>query len=749
MFVVGSSSGSRLPNNSKKERRRQEALKKEQADLRSRKPNIDLDGYCESQPTHTTPHYSQSRMRRFPGNAHRDSSAYREYTSQSSNTPTRASTPIVIADDSDSDDIEILHVPLPPKKKQKISIPISITDENYIDLMSSPIRMDSTTSQMRRDMDRSQDILNIDTTDDEMDQERDIEDNGAEDEEEEMYNQTAPSLNDFRLWKPFVPKSMEQQEPELLPDLANLRINDQPRFSTKRDGIQYFTGRAQAVNVTTKSTKLHSFHLTTELLRRSRARSKRPFDYFHFQNPTSWLHRMRSPAPSTFKTSAGGKFGLDRVHISLIVLPAINKIVQYKDRTIVASSVVGGYPDEPEESENAYNQPGTLVAWKGLEHVVIKGHSRKHPFPKNYTVNDVAIYPTSQISDDNEEAADHIILSTGNDYKLQLWQQSEDGSYAQLPSPPRRGYKQAPGLQPIDITVKPGGGMFAVSGRQVILHSERPRRNGGHPSWDSVELSLIPQEGNIHRSGPMKWGCGPTGSLLFASSESCGDNSGVGYHKAFDVRRRTEYFKFDLSEDGDALAVDAFGEKAAFITVKRNDDDMIEDEDRTNAQRTLRIYDVRRMDGRRQAEVAHQVKLESSEVNCASFSPDGIYLAVGKLDGRTLVYDSRFMDELLYDFEHHGPSLVSPGNDSYGITHLEWRVLHQDRLALVTGGPDGCVRLWQPHWAPRITEQGRIVAQVNADVGYFTIGDRFQGEHELVVGDGDGAIYFFDGIGNI
>lgn len=45
----------------------------------------------------------------------------------------------------------------------------------------------------------------------------------------------------------------------------------------------------------------------------------------------------------------------------------------------------------------------------------------------------------------------------------------------------------------------------------------------------------------------------------------------------------------------------------------------------------------------------------------------------------------------------------------------------------------GCVRLWQPHWAPRITEQGRIIAQVNADVGYFAIGDRFQSEHELVV----------------
>ncbi|KAF8832387.1 hypothetical protein HHX47_DHR1001953 [Lentinula edodes] len=345
-----------------------------------------------------------------------------------------------------------------------------------------------------------------------------------------------------------------------------------------------------------------------------------------------------------------------------------------------------------------------------------------------------------QHGDDYDQTKDHIVVTTGNDYKLKMWQQSADGSYSQFPSSSRRGYKKTPGLQPIDIAVKPGGGMFAVSGRQVLLHSERL-------GWDSYELTLTLREGI--RAGSLKWGCGLTDSLLFASSESCGDDSGVGYHKAFDASRRAESFQFDLDEDGDAMAVDDFGERVAIVTVKKNDDGMVENENQSDYQRTLRIYDVRRRDGRHQAEVTHQIELESSEVKCASFSPDGIYLAIGRLNGSTLLYDSRFMDEVLYDFAHDGSSLVSPGNESYGITHMEWRILHQNRLGLVTGGPDGCVRLWQPHWAPRITEQGRIIAQVNADVGYFAIGDRFQSEHELVVGDGDGAIYFFDGIGNI
>lgn len=91
------------------------------------------------------------------------------------------------------------------------------------------------------------------------------------------------------------------------------------------------------------------------------------------------------------------------------------------------------------------------------------------------------------MGDDSDQTKDHIVVTTGNDYKLKMWQQSADGSYSQLPASsrkyllgavdtfcptilcPGRGYKKTPGLQPIDIAVKPGGGMFAVSGRYVRL----------------------------------------------------------------------------------------------------------------------------------------------------------------------------------------------------------------------------------------------------------------------------------------
>ncbi|KAJ4486194.1 hypothetical protein J3R30DRAFT_1469718 [Lentinula aciculospora] len=488
---------------------------------------------------------------------------------------------------------------------------------------------------------------------------------------------------------------MMQEEQPLLPDFANLQIDVPSPFSSYHDHVQYYSGRSHAVDISAKSTALQ---IMTRMLRRSRGKSKRQFDNFCFTDPASRLNRIRSPAPSTFRTSAG----------------AINKIVQHKHYTFLASSVVGGHPDEPGETENSYNRPGTLIAWKGFDHSVLDGHSRQPSFPaatnfpKNYTVNDVAICPTTQ-HDDADESQNHVLISTGNDYRMKMWKQStNDSLYELLPQP-------------------------SLVDSQVLVHSEVVADglyDDVYQHWGTSELSLTLREGN--RAGPIKWGCDLTASLLFASSESCADTSGVGDHKAFDVSQERESFRFDLNEDGDALAVDAFGERVALFTIKSNDDNMVED-DHQNAERILRIYDVRRKDGRHQAKVTHAVKLEPSEVKCASFSPDGIYLAVGRLDGHTVIYDSRFMSETLYDFAHDGPSLVSPGNDSYGITHLEWRVLHHNHLGLMTGGPDGCVRLWQPHWAPRITEQGRTIAQANADVGYFTIGDRFQGEHELVI----------------
>lgn len=55
----------------------------------------------------------------------------------------------------------------------------------------------------------------------------------------------------------------------------------------------------------------------------------------------------------------------------------------------------------------------------------------------------------------------------------------------------------------------------------------------------------------------------------------------------------------------------------------------------------------------------------------------------------------------------------------------------------------GCVRFWDPmKAAPDPTrvirdtsdpQNGRIVAEVNSDIGHFSLGDRMEGEHRLVM----------------
>ncbi|KAG5647482.1 hypothetical protein DXG03_009417 [Asterophora parasitica] len=106
---------------------------------------------------------------------------------------------------------------------------------------------------------------------------------------------------------------------------------------------------------------------------------------------------------------------------------------------------------------------------------------------------------------------------------------------------------------------------------------------------------------------------------------------------------------------------------------------------------TLGIYDVRRKD----TEAKLSLHLEpfpaeiEGEVISAAFSSDGIYLALGRNDNCTHVYDSRQLTRLLFDYKHTGPSRTNPGNESYGVVKVQWvdkSVANQ--FGLITGGND-------------------------------------------------------------
>lgn len=110
----------------------------------------------------------------------------------------------------------------------------------------------------------------------------------------------------------------------------------------------------------------------------------------------------------------------------------------------------------------------------------------------------------------------------------------------------------------------------------------------------------------------------------------------------------------------------------------------------------LRLYDVRGKNPtatstiRLEAFEKRSVSFEG-EVNCAAFSPDGIYLALGRNDNRVHMYDVRMLDRgPLLDYVHSGESRVSGEDCLYGVVKAQW-IWSEDtrRNALVTGGEDG------------------------------------------------------------
>ncbi|KAG6905134.1 hypothetical protein DXG01_004645 [Tephrocybe rancida] len=163
----------------------------------------------------------------------------------------------------------------------------------------------------------------------------------------------------------------------------------------------------------------------------------------------------------------------------------------------------------------------------------------------------------------------------------------------------------------------------------------------------------------------MVWGRGPTAEYLFASSEPNDPTKSIGFHKAIDAEAWRVSYTFDEDGTGDEITVP-------------NDE-------------------------------SFPAGIEG-EISKAAFSSDDIYLAMGRNDNHTHVYDSRYLGRLLFDYEHHGPPRTNPGGDSYGVVKVQW--VDEDSVlpfGLITGGNDGCVRFWGRRVAFAVGDDGNVV----------------------------------------
>ncbi|RDB23680.1 hypothetical protein Hypma_009157 [Hypsizygus marmoreus] len=418
---------------------------------------------------------------------------------------------------------------------------------------------------------------------------------------------------------------------------------------------------------------------------------------------------------------------------------SINKIVQSDNHVAICSACTGGGPDQPGEETDPYNRDGVVAVWDNVLQT-LPGHRRKLPGPsiyseyKHYTVEDIKFDPCSS-----------AIVSSGNDKSVHIWIPDEDtGEYV------RDGIWRYYAV-PRDLAFKPGESVLAVAERKIFIYSSI------NDDATRTTMTLFPTRAQ-QNAGAVAWGRERTATQLYASSEPRVEDF-TGFHKAFDVTTGAVVCEFDDGGAGDSMGVSEDGTRLALLTRGLS---------RTH---TLHIYDLSRTGTPTPTHTTPLSPFPSTlegEINSTSFSPDGIYLALGRNDNTTHVYDVRNLDRVLYEWNHWGGGRMCPGGEpGYGVTQVEWvdgvwgRGLGVGMglgvgggagggvggrgLGLVTGGNDGCVRFWDPLRAAEEGKNGTVLGECTSDIGCFSIGDRYKGERDLVVGDNSGEVWVFDG----
>jgi len=158
---------------------------------------------------------------------------------------------------------------------------------------------------------------------------------------------------------------------------------------------------------------------------------------------------------------------------------------------------------------------------------------------------------------------------------------------------------------------------------------------------------------------------------------------------------------------------------------------------------SLYLFDGQRLSTR----PAHTLQLDTFQQSVTSmkFSPDGVYLALARDDNTTDVFDARFLSRgKLHAFTHDPGNVLAYTKDVYGVVEAQWVEGHPVGLGLVTGGSDGCVRLWDVRLADNDPNNGLPIAQCEHDLGHFSLGDFSADEMPLVTGEMSGKVTIFD-----
>ncbi|RDX40894.1 hypothetical protein OH76DRAFT_281978 [Lentinus brumalis] len=256
----------------------------------------------------------------------------------------------------------------------------------------------------------------------------------------------------------------------------------------------------------------------------------------------------------------------------------------------------------------------------------------------------------------------------------------------------------------------------------------------GHEGTDSVLQVAHPAL--KHVTADMHWGSGRTENFLFASSACLADGSGI--HRAFDILNNRAVMSFNASKEAcSSLTVDPFGDSLYIAT------------EGPDSRYTLRRYDVRYPSRRCRTE-EECIDLEPfsskpvhswTDIHCLSVSSDGIYIAAGRTDNWVDIYDARMLHRgALYKCAHE-PGGVDTG--SYGVVKVQWVDSVPYGTGFLSGGNDGCVRLWDMKRAGDDPRNGEVIVRCDYDIATFTLGNMYWGEAAIVVGERSGKVTMF------
>ncbi|EAU90534.2 hypothetical protein CC1G_00918 [Coprinopsis cinerea okayama7 len=374
---------------------------------------------------------------------------------------------------------------------------------------------------------------------------------------------------------------------------------------------------------------------------------------------------------------------------------SITRIAQKEGWAVVASACTGGGIDFENERMDPYNRSGSLITWNmGAKPPARiqdpEGHQREfsNDQTKYYAVNDVKYDPTGT-----------AFVSSGLDKNVRVCNRTS-GSSSVFPVYSRSFIlKEFQGV-PHELAFKPGSSILAVGERDVYVFQGITVNH--KRSFD--KLRIVPNNlSRRHIVGSIRFGVDSTSGYIFASSEpededtEAGDHY-IGFHKFADIERMERPSSLSASEAGDEMAMHPTGDFLALCTKPGPSSGI------------LRLYDIRRKDGKAQTKIDLEPQaVEGGQevgINDISFSPDGIYLALGRYDNMVHVYDYRFLGRgPLYRHRHQ--DAVNNHQPSYkpcGVTKLDWvQSLRTSRLGLVSGGNDG---------TPCFTQDDMIKAEI-------------------------------------